>query len=77
MNKALKSLFECILFCVLTWTTNVFASDVSHNIKVFYDDSSALQLSEISESQFGASTGQIRQPYQKGNFWLKVEISKW
>jgi signal transduction histidine kinase len=77
MNKALKSLFECILFFVLAWTTNVFASDVSHNIKVFYDDSSALQLSEISESQFGASTGQIRQPYQKGNFWLKVEISEW
>ena len=44
---------------------------------MFYDDSSALQLSEISESQFGASTGQIRQPYQKGNLWLRVEIKKW
>lgn len=77
MNKAAKSLFKYILFCVLTWTSNVFASDISNSIHMFYDDSSALQLSEISESQFGASTGQIRQPYQKGNLWLRVEIKKW
>lgn len=75
MKKLLKSLHRCILFCVLTWCTNVFAGDIEYNIKVFYDDSAALQLSGISEFQFSASSGQIRQPYQKGNLWLRVEVN--
>lgn len=48
------------------------ASDVRSNFETFYDESAALKIEEIQSSKFSFSTGEIRQPYQSGNLWMRI-----
>lgn len=77
MKKSLKSLIKFILIGILAWSESASANEVQYSIKVFYDDSSTVNIEQIQEKKFFESSGEIRQPYQKGNLWLKVEIEKW
>lgn len=74
MKNAIYTLIKYCLLATLVWISNASAGDVQYKIESFYDDTSALQIEQISNAQFETSSGKIRQPYQKGNFWLRITI---
>jgi signal transduction histidine kinase len=61
---------------IFAWTANASAGDIQYKIETFDDASSAIQIESIPNSKFVSSSGEIRQPYQKGNLWVRITIEK-
>ncbi|MEY2946814.1 MAG: hypothetical protein RL084_211, partial [Pseudomonadota bacterium] len=55
---------------------NTSAGELTYKIETFYDESAAMQIAQIADAKFVASTGSIRQPYQRGNLWLRITPEK-
>ena len=61
---------------IFAWTANASAGEIKYKIETFDDASSAIQIESIPNSKFVSSSGEIRQPYQKGNLWIRITIEK-
>lgn len=55
---------------------NASAGEIDYKIEAFYDASAGLEIEQIADAKFVASTGNIRQPYQSGNLWLRITPEK-
>lgn len=75
MKNAIATCFRCLLICATLWTTQAIAGDVQYKIETFHDESAALEIEQISNSNFTPNTGEIRKSYQKGNFWLRISVA--
>ena len=76
MKKTLPIIIKFLLMSIFAWTANASAGDIQYKIETFDDASSAIQIESIPNSKFVSSSGEIRQPYQKGNLWIRITIEK-
>lgn len=76
MKNALATLFRSLLICLTAWSMNTSAGELTYKIETFYDESAAMQIAQVADAKFVASTGSIRQPYQSGNLWLRITPEK-
>ena len=76
MKKTLPIIIKFLLMSIFAWTANASAGEIKYKIETFDDASSAIQIESIPNSKFVSSSGEIRQPYQKGNLWIRITIEK-
>ena len=76
MKKTLPIIIKFLLMSIFAWTVNASAGDIQYKIETFDDASSAIQIESVPNSKFVSSSGEIRQPYQKGNLWIRITIEK-